>query len=227
MTSARQVRPIFEALKINHPSLVQIGSRFAVKDPVHHIALGILIERTSDPNCCSPRFFMTALYLAGLPAAIAIGTYFEYLSRSPTSAEKFWLWSDPAMVPEAIAVLDSVALPKLALYGTPESYATLPPRPHWVYDEPHEDRMIVHIAAGNLDAARAIWHERKPWHTNKTFPPGSRAHRWQTQLDAVAEPLMADDRPALAKILHDWEAANVRGTELEPYWEPTPFPLER
>jgi hypothetical protein len=32
---------------------------------------------------------------------------------------------------------------------------------------------------------------------------------------------------ALAKILHEWEAANVRGTELEPYWEPTPFPLEQ
>ncbi|WP_267425768.1 hypothetical protein [Methylobacterium sp. GC_Met_2] len=227
MTSARQVRPIFDALKTKHPYLVQIGNRFAIKNPVHHIALGIFIERTSDPNCCSPRLFMTALYFAGLPGAIAIGTYFEYLSRSPTSAEKFWLWSDPTMIPEAIAVLDSVALPKLALYGTPESYATLPSRPHWVYDEPYEDRMIVHIAAGKLDAARAIWHERQPWHAGKSFPPGSRAHRWQTQLAAVEEPLMAGDRPALAKILHDWEAANVRGTELEPYWEPTPFPLER
>ncbi|WP_267357473.1 MULTISPECIES: hypothetical protein [unclassified Methylobacterium] len=120
-----------------------------------------------------------------------------------------------------------MALPKLALYGTPESYATLPPRPHWVHDEPHEDRMIVHIAAGNLEAARAIWHERHAWHAGRSFPPSSRAHRWQTQLAAVAEPLMAGDRPALAKILHDWEAANVRGTVLEPYWEPTPFPLER
>jgi len=131
------------------------------------------------------------------------------------------------MVSEAIAVLNSVALPKLALYGTPEGYATLPPRPHWVHDEPHEDRMIVYIAAGNLNAARAIWHERQAWHIGKSFPPGSRPHRWQTQLAAVGEPLMAGDRPALAKILHDWEAANVRGTELEPYWEPTPFPLER
>ena len=227
MTSARQVRPIFEALKTKHPYISQIGSRFAVKSPVHHIALGIFIERTSDPDRCSPRLFMAALYFAGLPGAIAIGTYSEYLSRSPASAEKFWLWSDPAMVPEVIAVLDSVALPKLALYGTPESYATLPPRPHWVYDEPHEDRMIVHIAAGDLDAARTIWHERQPWQAGKSFPPGSRPHRLQTQLAAVEEPLMAGDRPALAKILHDWEAANVRGTELEPYWEPTPFPLER
>lgn len=65
------------------------------------------------------------------------------------------------------------------------------------------------------------------WYAGKSFPPGSHPHRWQLQLAAVAEPLMAGDRPALAKILHEWETANVRGTELEPYWEPTPFPLER
>ncbi|MGH1572494.1 hypothetical protein ACRAWG_19670 [Methylobacterium sp. P31] len=87
--------------------------------------------------------------------------------------------------------------------------------------------MIVHIAAGNLDAARTIWHERWPRHEGKAFPPGSRPHRWRTQLAAVAEPLMGGDRLALAKILHDREAASARGTELEPYWEPTPFPLER
>jgi hypothetical protein len=38
---------------------------------------------------------------------------------------------------------------------------------------------------------------------------------------------MAGDRAAMAKILHDWEAANVRGTELEPFRKRTPFPLEQ
>ena len=59
------------------------------------------------------------------------------------------------------------------------------------------------------------------------FRPDRARIRWRMQLAAVAEPLMAGDRPALAKILHAWEAANVRGTEVDPYWEPTPFPLER
>lgn len=157
---------------------------------------------------------------------IAIGTYFEDLNR-PSSESKLWLWSDPTTIQEAIAVIEAVALPKLRFYGTPEGYATLPPRPHTVHNEPYEDRMIVHIAAGELEAARKIWHERQLWHAGKSFPPGTRADRWRLQLAAVAEPLMAGDRPALAKILHDWEAANVRGTVLEPYWEPTPFPLER
>ena len=42
----------------------------------------------------------------------------------------------------------------------------------------------------------------------------------------VAEPLVADDRATLAKILHAWEASNIRGTKVERYWEPTPFSLE-
>ena len=42
----------------------------------------------------------------------------------------------------------------------------------------------------------------------------------------VAEPLLAGDRAALARILHGWEADNIRGTKIEPFWEPTPFPLE-
>lgn len=108
-----------------------------------------------------------------------------------------------------------------------EGYLTLLFGDNRFYDEEAEDRMIVYIAAGDLEAARKIWHEQQPLHARRTFPPGSLPHRWQTQLTAVADPLMAGDRPALARILHEWEAANVRGTELEPYWEPTPFPLER
>ena len=164
MTNSRQVRPIFHDLKKRHPQLVETSSRFLVETPVHHIARGIFIERCSEPDCCWPRLVLSVLYLAGLSGHIAIGTYFEVLDRPSTAAERFWLWSDPTMVPEAVAVLEAVALPRLARYGTPEGYATLPPRPHTVHDEPYEDRMIVHIAAGDLDAARAIWRERQPWH---------------------------------------------------------------
>ena len=117
-------------------------------------------------------------------------------------------------------------MPKLKYYGTPEGYATLPPREHRIHYEPREDRMLVHIAVGDLDAARTIWREQEPLYQGKTYHPDSLLHRWQTQLAAVAEPLLAGDRPALAQILHGWEAANVRGTEIERYWESTPFPLE-
>ena len=130
------------------------------------------------------------------------------------------------MVADLIEAIEAVALPKLNFYGTPQGYATLPVREHRIHYEPREDRMLVYIAVGDLEAARKIWHEQEPLYRGKTYHPDSLLHRWQAQLDAVAEPLLAGDRPALARILHDWEAANVSGTEIERYWEPTPFPLE-
>lgn len=130
------------------------------------------------------------------------------------------------MIADLIEAIEVGALPKLQFYGTPEGYATLPPREHRIRYEPREDRMLVHIAVGDLDAARAIWRAQEPLYRGKTYHPDSLLHRWQTQLATVAEPLLAGDRPALARILHGWEAANVRGTEIERHWEPTPFPLE-
>lgn len=44
------------------------------------------------------------------------------------------------------------------------------------------------------------------------------------QLIALAS---ANDRPAVAALLHDWEAKNARRLEIEDVWEPTPFPVER
>lgn len=46
------------------------------------------------------------------------------------------------------------------------------------------------------------------------------------QFCLLTEPLMAGDRAALARLLHGWEASNMIGTKLEPYWRSTPFPLE-
>ena len=40
------------------------------------------------------------------------------------------------------------------------------------------------------------------------------------------EPLMADDRAALAAILKGWATENVKGSPLEPYWEPGLLPIE-
>ncbi|WP_187272616.1 hypothetical protein [Methylobacterium sp. WL9] len=167
-----------------------------------------------------------ALFLPKINPDFAFGTYIEHLQRPETSSQESWLWSDPAMIADAIAVIETEVLPKLEVYGTPEGYVTLPPREHTIHYEPLEDRMLALIAAGDLDAARTIWHEKEPKYRGKTYHPDSLPHRWQMQLTVVAEPLLAGDRRALARILHGWEAANVRGTKIEPYWEPTPFPLE-
>lgn len=50
--------------------------------------------------------------------------------------------------------------------------------------------------------------------------------RWRLRILSLREPLMDDDRVALAAILHRWERENVAGTTAEANWEPVPLPLE-
>ena len=227
MTNKRQVSLIYGAVAARDSLFRPLRFRYLLKSPVHHIACGIFIERSSDPDCFRPRIVACSLFYAACLPSIHIGTFYEPLSKPAASASAAWLWSEPETLTDAIKIINEDAIPKLKLLSEIQGYPTLLSESNRWYREDIEDRMIVHIAAGDLEAARAIWHERQKWHANRAFPPGTRADRWRLQLDAVAEPLMAGDRPALAKMLHDWEAPYVRGTELEPFWEPTPFPLER
>lgn len=90
-----------------------------------------------------------------------------------------------------------------------------------------EDRLILDIALGDLEAARALLDTLLP-HFRENLQPDVPIYQHMRRLImTVADLLIAGDRPALAKILHGWEAENIRGTRIEPYWEPTPFPLER
>jgi len=86
--------------------------------------------------------------------------------------------------------------------------------------------LIAAIAAGDLDAARAIWAKTDGW-----YRPGRIMDEPYHQLEydrlcLIDEPLMADDRAGLAALLHRWEAENIVGSPLEPYWVAERFPLE-
>lgn len=223
MTTVAQVRQMFRPIVNNHPYLRETEVRFYNITPISHLVSGLFIERSYDKDYFSPYMIVTSLFRPRANIYFANGNYVNYINPIRS---KSWIWSDPESLSEAIEMIETVALPKLMFYGTVEGYASLPVRDHWIHYEPREDRMLVHIAMGDLDTARQIWREREPVYRDETFHPQSLQHRWQGQLAAVAEPLHAGDRPALARILHDWEAANVRRMKIERYWEPTPFPLE-
>jgi len=88
--------------------------------------------------------------------------------------------------------------------------------------------MPVDIALRDLDAARRVWHRLPQSYRDGLNPADGSCFRtrWSEMHDTIVEPLLADDRAALARILHGWEADNIRRAGYEPYWDPTPFPLE-
>ncbi|GEO99466.1 hypothetical protein [Methylobacterium haplocladii] len=250
MTTQRQAERIFQILTQRHPGFKTTGMRSLYKLPVQHLAGRVFVERTGLGDDFRLMWTVSALFLPQINIGRSIGTYREELYRSDCPSQRSsprskpmmfserlelieagvplptWRWSDPTTIADAVAMIETHALPKLLVYSTPEGYVRLPHRANWIFYEPREDRMLAYIAAGDLDAARTIWLEQEPLYRGKAYHPGSLPYRWHMQLSAVAEPLLDGDRRALARILHGWEAANVRGTSIEPYWEPTPFPLE-
>lgn len=191
MTNARQVKLIYLYLMENHPNYRIMSNLFICKIPVHHIACGVFIYRSSDLDCFWPQWSLTPLFVRRIFHDLALGTIHENLSRPETSADRFWLWSDPAMVADLIEAIETTAMPKLSFHETVEAYATLPPETYEPINEPPEDLMLVDIAMGELDAARNIWHEQNLWHRNLPGHPVPRERWLREQLDTVAEPLHA------------------------------------
>jgi hypothetical protein len=130
------------------------------------------------------------------------------------------------MVDDPIAEIETTAMPKLSFYETLEAYATLPSEICGPLYKSADDLTLIQIAPRELDTANELSHQQDLWHRNLPGHPVPRQRWLREQLDAVAGPLHAGDRPALARIPYGWEAANVQRTKLEHYWELTPFPLE-
>jgi hypothetical protein len=94
-----------------------------------------------------------------------------------------------------------------------------------LYDK-GDAEVIVRVAQGYLGAARKICQQqRERWSTDKPeYDDDTRAKfRRLLELSALLE---EDDRAAVVRLLHSWEAETVKNFKIEHLWQPTPFPLE-
>lgn len=226
MTSAKQIKHVFKPLINRHADLTQIGSHWLYISPIRHVALRILIDRTSDKNLCKPQLTMLNTFIPDVQPQTSIG-YSIQLDR-PSLSHQHWYWSDPEMIADLVSAIETEGLPRLRAIDSLEAFWTIYDGSDHIFAQQWpEDRMICLIALGDIDAARAICETLEPELRGDSFPNDIWVQNRRRKFLAVAEPLRVGDRVTLATILHGWEADNIRGTKLEPYWEPTPFPLER
>jgi len=231
VTTLRQIKRVFKPLMERHADVFMVGGRTLWVGPVHHVVRRIFMDSTSMVDCVAPQWNAQEMFLpARRPDQHMCHYEFHYM-RDPPGEDvlfgKSWQWSDPTMVPHLVSMLENEALPFLRTLDSLESYAVVHRRlldgSFFVH---REDRMLLAIALGELDRARTMCQELLPRYRENKDPDWWLYQSLRTAVVTVAEPLMAGDRAALAAILHGWEEANVRGTVLEPHWEPTPFPLE-
>ena len=137
--------------------------------------------------------------------------------------------SDPDVELSLIDAIEQQALPKLRAIKTLDDYLAFVSRHmfrHKLFDWP-QCKIIVDVALGDLDAARAICKENLPrWSVdNPQHDEDSKAK--YRRLRELCARLAANDRAGLAQLLHEWEAYTVKNFKIEHLWEPTRFPLEQ
>ena len=225
MTTDRQVKAVVRPLLARHSDLFYVRRTLCIR-PVRHFARMVLFDACSSADICVPQWILLNTFLPTVRVASIIGRCSDDLTP-PEPRGGLWCWSDPTMAGALAERVDAFALPLLRSLDTFErslwfgighmtQRGTLDP----------SERVVMDIASGDLDAARRIWGK-----VGRSYVPGE-VLRWtglQPRYDQycrIGPLLLADDRPALSKLLHEWEAANMRGSPLEPHWEPTPFPLD-
>lgn len=228
MTTARQIRKLVQPLLERHTDLVLVGGHTLWLTPVTHVSREIWIDRTSSARHFNPQWTLNPLFKHDVIPTVHAGFCWDFI-RTPLDDDgeaKSWCWDDPSMPEDLFNAIEKV-LKLLRTVDTLHACRSLTEaHMDYTWGKDFFENLVYDIALGNLNLARCWWqqveaspvlynpHHEEPWRT------------WMLRIRSLREPLMDDDRAALAAILHRWERENIAGTKIEALWQPSPFPLE-
>ncbi|WP_156647599.1 hypothetical protein [Methylobacterium sp. Leaf87] len=228
MTTKRQIKSLVQPLLERNPDLVLVGHQTLWLRPVGSVGRLVLIDRTSDPDWCVVRWHLSEFFMPSTWSWEGLGRCSDRIWRSAGFAGgQGWFWSDPTMYADFVTRVEADAIATLRPLDTTRkclNFARTRPatighlHPYW--------HLITAIALGELDAARAMWAKTDGYYRPDRILDEARRQPMYDRLCLIGEPLMADDRAGLAALLHRWEAENIVGSPLEPYWVAERFPLE-
>jgi hypothetical protein len=224
MTTAAQVKKLVKPLLDRDSNLALVGRWIYVK-PVHHFARAVLIDRMLDAAKFRPQWAVVHVFQ---PRRFFPLSWGEWLYNERSARPGSWRITDPDVGAALIREIETHALPALRAIKSLEDYLAFVSRHyfrHHLFEWP-DCRIIVEVALGDLDAARATaaenlatWSTTRPEHDEETQEKYRR-------LRELCARVAADEREGLAQLLHEWEALTVKNLKIEHLWEPTPFPLE-
>lgn len=215
MTTAADVKKVVQPLLQRNPDLVLVGRMVVIK-PVHHVLRGVYIDRTSAASMFNPLWAAMILFNRWGTFSPHWGdrVYGGFLGLGDTDlADKLC----DAIEHEALPVLRPVqSLEDFVMFAGSERF------PRGNFNQYPVLSMFVHIALGNLAAARhGCDYISKA--AKEDDDPDSDYRRYATEICPLVE---AGDRTGLVRRLHDYEEWSVKRMKLEKYWTRTPFPIE-
>lgn len=223
MSRARYpIRALTKPVLARNCDLTMIGARLIVLRPVRHFVRAIFVDRTSDPERCKPEWLVFELFRPDSDFHLTWGTTM-YDPRG-----KVWSLAEAGFVEALQEKIDREALPPLRSIQTFEDFIDFVDRHemrHFLLEHP-ASRAIVAAALGDLATAQRICEETiSPEPLERPGRDERGRERWR-QLHRLCALVEVEDRPGIAALLSEWEAAAVRRLKLEHLWEPSPFPVE-
>jgi hypothetical protein len=219
MTTARQIRRLLLPLVERHDDLVLKGQWLMLK-PVRHVLRGVLIDRTGEAR----RF---RSYWAVLHLCEPHDTFpFTWGNRIYGSGH--WEWEASTLQEELFQAIEQQALPPLRAIQSLADFVEFASSKELFRGVAFGGFLLhkasVDAALGNLDSALAVCRELATGRTRWSMP--LMREDFLRVTETLWPLLETGDRPALARLLHEWEAYTIGKLKLEDIWEKTPFPLE-
>jgi hypothetical protein len=206
VTTVAQVKQLVGPLLQRNPDLVLVR-RWVIVKPVHHILRGISIGRSLDPKSFVPTWAANFLFQPDARFHFFWGT------------RMLGVWNvDVHDLPEKLAdAIEREALPTLRSIVTIDDFVRFA---HGAWLEDHKP--YVDAALGDFDAAQSMC----DFFAGLNGHYGIRQEECEHVVRELCPLIEANDRPALARLLHKHESESVKSLKLEKFWEPTPFPIE-
>ncbi|MGE7468433.1 hypothetical protein ACQKLX_03260 [Bosea sp. NPDC003192] len=218
MTTIRQINKLVAPLISASGPLVQKAGTLTLR-PLHHVVNQLIVWRTSEAD----HFEVNWRCCPAFSEKFAAGWDVTFLQAQ----HQLWRWSTSGVHEIFIARVNNEILPRMQAAQTIDGFFQHVSEPEFSARRlvDHVDTDIrVDIARGDLDTARI---KCRALHERCARDPESYWGRiWRKTTDRAGPLLEADDRPALAALLYEWERELIKERGLESIYEPTPFPLE-
>ena len=222
MTTVADTRKLAKSLLNQNPDLVIIG-RLVFYKQVGHLLRGIHIDRCRNKLRFCPKWIIDYLFRPMENYSIGIGE--DIYSNQGEQ----WLIDNDNIGIKFANRMEDIALPKLQEFQTIEEFSKIK------YNMSSFDtftlahtpirKLYVDLALGKFEAAGKALELFSNQRANE--PKHVEPSEHFTELMDVVRPLVhAQDKAAIAALLHKWEAYSVKQLKLEKYWQKTPFPIE-
>lgn len=228
MTTTRQIKVLTAPLLARNPDLVDAGKNILWLTPIDHVGRLILIDRTSHPDSFVVSWHIVQFFMPETTSWFSLGRCGDRIARSKHFlGGSSWCWADPTIYQDFVVRVEADILPLF------RSLATTRKSLEFQCGDPQRNGFLDHywhlgacIALGEIEKAQALFSPLRGYRVGGRPAENPAEQRVFERLRALDQPLHSGDRAALCALLGQWEAENLVGSPLEPYWLRNAFPPE-